>query len=625
MKKFLFVLAMSILPVVLFAKGDVVAYLPNYRNAPTDAQLDRLTHLVLFSITPGAGGTAPLPSGGWAKDIGGVVNSAHNKGVKVIIALGGWEKTGSFVENVQAGTRQTFVNNIVNMVNANNFDGVDIDWEYPTGNQQKNDFADFMADLKTALGNKRLSFAIGASYKPDEYSTKAYNAMDALHLMTYDMGGGHHADEAKAEAKLDEWINSGKIAKEKVFLGVPFYGRGSAGEETYAAIINSDSASLSQANSKTVYIDGQPKIYNYDGIPTIKSKTRYAYERDAGGIMIWELGQDVPAANRYSLLNAIYQEVQELKGSTGYKITVKTYGGGSVKKGDDAVESGSLIDISVGGDLTLTFNPDGENGYEIGDVKINGVSDNTAKTQKSHTFSDVKASQTIEVFFAKRHSVPVTFNSGEYSSKSPEIAYNNDEHGKYVGNLVDGSFLEYLVNVAKAGNYNISLKSAVGANGQYGRAEISIYDGNSETALGKIEASVGEDWYAFVAKQTLVALSEGNKTLRLVSSGPVNIEDITILTEQGGTSITQSGNKNVSSVGVSIINGRLNLSLPSNANNAHIVLFDVRGRILFERNVVVNGNFASVALPKSISRNQVMMLQVKTNSGVNMTKRILIK
>jgi len=388
---------MLLLPIRAFAKGDIVAYLPEYRNAPSDAQLEKLTHIVLFSITPQEHDVV-LPSGsGWTENVEDVVNKAHNKNVKVIIALGGWGRTGSFAESVQAANRQTFVENIVAMVNANNFDGVDIDWEYPSGASQKADFADFMGELKTALGNKRLSFAIGAQYNPDDYDIKAYTAMDALHLMTYDMSSPlGHSNEAQAKYKLDMWLNSGLIAKEKVFLGVPFYGRGPA--TTYSDIIKDNPALFSQQNQSG-------DIY-YDGIPTIKSKTKYAWEKNAGGIMIWELGQDVAATSPYSLLNAIWEQTQALK-----------------------------------------------------------------------------------------------------------------------------------------------------------------------------------------------------------SAAP----------------IAQNKNKTVSSVGVSVINGNINLSLPSSANSANIVLFDVRGRILFERSVAVNANFASVALPKSLLRNQAAILQVKTNSGFNMTKRILIK
>jgi hypothetical protein len=76
---------------------------------------------------------------------------------------------------------------------------------------------------------------------------------------------------------------------------------------------------------------------------------------------------------------------------------------------------------------------------------------------------------------------------------------------------------------------------------------------------------------------------------------------------------------------VTIANGKLSLSLPAGVNNASVALYDVRGRLLFERNIAVNGSFASVVLPQSIVGNQAVILQVKTNLGCNLTKRVLIK
>ena len=300
-------------------KGNIVSYHPTYRGMPTDDQLDRLTHLVLFSIVPN-NHEVPLPRGGWANDISGVVERAHARNVQVIIALGGWGGTGSFPESVKPANRQTFVNNIMALVKENDFDGVDIDWEYPTSAEEIENFEGFMVALKKALGKKRLSFAIGATYF-SRYTDATYNALDALHLMTYDgQGGGrsHHADMAWGKGVVDTCVNSGRIAKEKIFYGVPFYGRPSSGwnvEDTYVNIISSDQAVFSQTDHKDDYtVRSWTGTIYYDGIPQVKEKTKYAWDNDIGGIMIWETGQDVPATNQYSLLNAIYQETQRLKG-----------------------------------------------------------------------------------------------------------------------------------------------------------------------------------------------------------------------------------------------------------------------------------------------------------------------
>jgi hypothetical protein len=95
----------------------------------------------------------------------------------------------------------------------------------------------------------------------------------------------------------------------------------------------------------------------------------------------------------------------------------------------------------------------------------------------------------------------------------------------------------------------------------------------------------------------------------------------------GGSPITphKIAQKAINGANVSVSNGKLNLSLPTTANSANIVLFDLRGRVLFERNIAISANVASVALPKNISRNQAAILQIRTNSGFNLTKRVLIK
>ncbi|MBQ6568766.1 MAG: discoidin domain-containing protein, partial [Clostridia bacterium] len=55
----------------------------------------------------------------------------------------------------------------------------------------------------------------------------------------------------------------------------------------------------------------------------------------------------------------------------------------------------------------------------------------------------------FEVYGNKAIAVPATFNSTEYIDKSSEISNNTT----YVGNLVNGSYLDYLIDVPTTGNY----------------------------------------------------------------------------------------------------------------------------------------------------------------------------
>jgi GH18 family chitinase len=101
---------------------------------------------------------------------------------------------------------------------------------------------------------------------------------------------------------LAYWSGTRGIAKEKLSLGVPFYGYGfgtNAPEDlSFSQIVTKY---LGSQNEDQVTVTGGGIVY-YNGIPTIKSKTELALEK-AGGIMIWQLRQDAGGAS--SLLSTI--------------------------------------------------------------------------------------------------------------------------------------------------------------------------------------------------------------------------------------------------------------------------------------------------------------------------------
>jgi chitinase len=136
--------------------------------------------------------------------------------------------------------------------------------------------------------------------------------------MSYDRTGpwrpenpGPHALYSHAVEDLNYFGEERKIPSERMTLGVPFYGYGYGPElnspaismgykkivETFKGAENADEWKMS--DGKTLY---------YNGIPTIKLKTRLAKAK-ASGIMIWEVRSD--AAGRKSLLRAIREVTRE--------------------------------------------------------------------------------------------------------------------------------------------------------------------------------------------------------------------------------------------------------------------------------------------------------------------------
>lgn len=68
--------------------------------------------------------------GGYAKFTG---LKTYNKNLKTMLAIGGWNEGSSRFSNLVADEdrRATFVKNVLKFLRQNNFDGLDLDWEYP--------------------------------------------------------------------------------------------------------------------------------------------------------------------------------------------------------------------------------------------------------------------------------------------------------------------------------------------------------------------------------------------------------------------------------------------------------------------------------------------------------------
>jgi GH18 family chitinase len=275
----------------------VIGYLPEYRFEKFDFDRARMaTDVVLFSLEPRADGSLDT------KDLtDAVVRSAvqklQNRGCKVHVTIGGWGHSTAFsTVTADEGLRLTVARNIVDYCERHGLDGVDIDWEHPRTDAEREQYGKFLTDLKSALEphGRSLSIAIAPW---ERLAPASITAVDRIHLMAYDNGGRHSTFEY-AEESLGK-LAAQQVPPEKICLGIPFYGRPFRGEfgagKTYAEI----SAGLETAPDS----DELNGIY-FNGPSMVASKTRLARDRGLGGVMIWELGQDHPNAD-LSLLHAI--------------------------------------------------------------------------------------------------------------------------------------------------------------------------------------------------------------------------------------------------------------------------------------------------------------------------------
>ncbi|WP_205669234.1 glycosyl hydrolase family 18 protein [Amycolatopsis suaedae] len=275
-----------------------VGYMPSWSGSVNSIQYRKLTHINYAFVLPNANGSlqaVPDPN-----KLRSLVSQGHANGVKVSLAVGGWnDGNDSAFEALaaNANSRTTFVNALVNVVNQYNLDGVDIDWEYPDPGQSANNFTALMRQLSTAMhsrGKLLTAAVVSGGGTANGVQPAVFGLVDFLNIMAYD-GGSPHANYDWSIASVNGWKQRGLPAN-KAVLGVPFYSR--PGYQTYAQLVAQNPAN---ANRDCVTVSGTQQCYN--GIPTIKRKTQWA-RANAGGIMNWELSQDASGAN--SLVSAIY-------------------------------------------------------------------------------------------------------------------------------------------------------------------------------------------------------------------------------------------------------------------------------------------------------------------------------
>lgn len=176
--------------------------------------------------------------------------------LKVNIAIGGWSfndpgpTTTTFSDLAASEENQRkFFKSLTSFLATYNFDGVDIDWEYPAADDRSGrpeDFANFpkfIANLKRALqgtgGRDGLSVTLPASYwylQHFDIQNLAKN-VDYFNVMSYDLHGtwdkgnkwtgaflDSHTNLTEIETVLDLiWRND--INADQIVLGLAFYGR----------------------------------------------------------------------------------------------------------------------------------------------------------------------------------------------------------------------------------------------------------------------------------------------------------------------------------------------------------------------------------------------------------------
>jgi chitinase len=221
-----------------------------------------------------------------------IVKIAHANGVKVMASIGGGSAPEYYSHLLQDKQRAKLVTGLTQLAIDYKLDGIDVDLE---GSRIDENYDKLVDELAAALHpiNKQLSAAIATVYK-DRLTDRALQEFDYVTIMSYDKTGpwrpevaGHHSPYSMAVEDLDYWIKTRKLDRDKIYLGVPFYGY-SFGKTGASSMSYSDIVAKFPGSEKKDQLkmpDGSTLYYN--GIPTIRKKVELA-KKNAGGVMFWQ-------------------------------------------------------------------------------------------------------------------------------------------------------------------------------------------------------------------------------------------------------------------------------------------------------------------------------------------------
>ena len=263
-------------------------------------QAEKLTHIMYGFLIPTEDGTCkPFQE---PEELTKLIEKCHGVGTEVYVSVGGYsEKNGpplvKVFEKIGADEqlREAFVDNIVTVVKQYGFDGVEMDWEYPSyATSADYEKTIMLLSEKLKPMGKGLSTALPGTGSTDGQNVwealagvtdKTLECFDFISLMCYDLHSDpNHSPVWFSKTTINYWENIRKVPAEKIILGMPLYARPSW--QQYRFLVEMD-----RENAYRDYVKTEPLESTYNGMNTLREKTMIAL-RTAGGVMLFDVNED---------------------------------------------------------------------------------------------------------------------------------------------------------------------------------------------------------------------------------------------------------------------------------------------------------------------------------------------
>jgi len=291
-----------------------------------------------------------------------------NRSLKTLLSIGGYtySQEGQFEPMLASElTRSTFARSAVQKMFELGFDGLSLDYEYVSSPVECHQMIDLLKKIRTAMESYAkstnsapfiISYASPAGAK--NYQHLDMPAMDKYidqwDFMAYDYAGawdvtsGHSSNlfanaenpshtPFNTESAMDYYINVGKIAPEKINLGLPLYGHvfvqtkgpgndydkaaslkeGDKGSFLYKDIPSvANVVELPELGASYSYDAGKEYMVSYDTPNIARQKAKWIKEKGLGGAMFWEVSGDKTGDD--SLVATVVKELGKLEKSKNH-------------------------------------------------------------------------------------------------------------------------------------------------------------------------------------------------------------------------------------------------------------------------------------------------------------------
>ena len=261
-----------------------------------------------------------------------ITSAVHDNGSKILLSLGGWGNAWGFASSVASPeVRSIFIDNIISICENNNYDGIDIDWEHPSGLTQKNNLSDFIAELRQAFDNLYPEWFITMAVPVSNWYGQHYDFnslvqnINYFNAMTYDFHGtwtdhaGHNSPlfpspvndpDGAVSTGFNYLSNTRGIPPNKINIGLAFYGKQYNAADInqpflgevqtllynqYEFLINNGWEYIWDYTGQVPYLrsTAQDKIITIEDSTSIAKKSNYVKNNQIGGLMIWALSYDI--------------------------------------------------------------------------------------------------------------------------------------------------------------------------------------------------------------------------------------------------------------------------------------------------------------------------------------------